>query len=46
VICTPHLRDVTRESHENYYAVVVDDIVNFAAGKPSNVLNPNVFGKK
>jgi hypothetical protein len=37
---------VTRESYEEYYAVVVDDIVNFAAGKPSNVLNPGAAGKK
>jgi D-3-phosphoglycerate dehydrogenase len=46
VICTPHLGYVTRESYEEYYAVVVDDIVNFAAGKPSNVLNPAAAGKK
>jgi len=46
VICTPHLGYVTRESYEEYYAVVVDDIVNFAAGKPTNVLNPEALGKK
>lgn len=46
VTCTPHLGYVTRESYEEYYAVVVDDIVNFAAGKPSNVLNPAAAGKK
>jgi len=46
VTCTPHLGYVTRESYEEYYAVVVDDIVNFAAGKPSNVLNPGAVGKK
>src|SRR5258706_6203072 len=46
VTCTPHLGYVTRESYEEHYAVVIDDIVNFAAGKPSNVLNPDVFGKK
>jgi D-3-phosphoglycerate dehydrogenase len=46
VTCTPHLGYVTRESYEEYYAVVVDDIVNFAAGKPSNVLNPDALGKK
>jgi D-3-phosphoglycerate dehydrogenase len=44
--CTPHLGYVTRESYEEYYAVVVDDIVNFAAGNPSNVLNPAALGKK
>ena len=44
--CTPHLGYVTRETYEDYYAVVVDDLVNFAAGKPSNVLNPEAVGKK
>jgi D-3-phosphoglycerate dehydrogenase / 2-oxoglutarate reductase len=46
VTCTPHLGYVTRESYEEYYAVVVDDIVNFAAGKPSHVLNPEALGKQ
>ena len=46
VTCTPHLGYVTRESYEEYYAVVVDDIVAFAAGKPNHVLNPDVLGKK
>src|SRR5580765_4326499 len=46
VTCTPHLGYVTRESYEEYYATVVDDIVAFAAGKPNHVLNPDVLGKK
>ena len=46
VTCTPHLGYVTRESYEEYYAVVVDDIVSFAAGKPNNVLNPETLGQK
>jgi D-3-phosphoglycerate dehydrogenase len=46
VTCTPHLGYVTRESYEEYYAVVVDDILAFAAGKPNNVLNPEAIGKK
>src|ERR671915_1845064 len=40
VTCTPHLGYVTRETYEEYYAAVVDDILAFAAGKPQNVLNP------
>ena len=44
--CTPHLGYVTRESYEEYYAVVVDDILAFAAGKPSHVLNPEASGKR
>jgi D-3-phosphoglycerate dehydrogenase / 2-oxoglutarate reductase len=46
VTCTPHLGYVTRESYEQYYAVVVDDLVSFAAGKPSNVLNPEALATK
>jgi D-3-phosphoglycerate dehydrogenase / 2-oxoglutarate reductase len=46
VTCTPHLGYVTREGYEEYYAVVVDDILAFAAGKPQNVLNPEAMAKK
>jgi D-3-phosphoglycerate dehydrogenase len=45
VTCTPHLGYVTRESYEEYYAVVVDDILAFAAGKPEHVLNPAALNK-
>lgn len=43
VTCTPHLGYVTRESYEEYYAVVVDDILASAAGKPNHVLNPDAL---
>jgi D-3-phosphoglycerate dehydrogenase len=46
VTCTPHLGYVTRESYEEYYDVVVDDIVAFAAGRPSHVLNPEAIANK
>ena len=46
VTCTPHLGYVTREGYEEYYAVVVDDILAFAGGKPQNVLNPEAPGRK
>jgi D-3-phosphoglycerate dehydrogenase len=45
VTCTPHLGYVTREGYEDYYAVVIDDILAFAAGKPRNVLNPQGIAK-
>jgi D-3-phosphoglycerate dehydrogenase len=44
--CTPHLGYVTRESYEEYYAVVVDDILAYAAGQPTHVLNPEALGTK
>lgn len=46
VTATPHLGYVTRESYEEYYGVVVDDILAFAAGKPRHVLNPDALGKR
>jgi D-3-phosphoglycerate dehydrogenase len=46
VTCTPHLGYVTRESYEQYYAVVVEDILAYLAGKPTHVLNPEAIGKK
>jgi D-3-phosphoglycerate dehydrogenase / 2-oxoglutarate reductase len=46
VICTPHLGYVTQESYEDYYNVVVEDIVAYAAGKPTHVLNPEALDRK
>jgi D-3-phosphoglycerate dehydrogenase / 2-oxoglutarate reductase len=46
VTCTPHLGYVTRETYEEYYGVVVDDILAFASGKPRNVLNPQAVARK
>ena len=46
VICTPHLGYVEQGTYENYYGTVIDSILGFAAGKPVNVLNPEVLAKK
>jgi len=46
VIATPHLGYVERDNYELYYGLVVDQILAYATGNPSNVLNPEVFGKK
>jgi D-3-phosphoglycerate dehydrogenase / 2-oxoglutarate reductase len=45
VLCTPHLGYVERSNYEIYYAAVVDNILAYAAGKPVNVLNPEVIKK-
>jgi D-3-phosphoglycerate dehydrogenase len=44
--CTPHLGYVTREAYEQYYGFVIDNIVAFAAGKPTNIVNPEALEKK
>jgi len=43
VICTPHLGYVTREEYELQFADIFDQIVAYAAGKPINVINPDVM---
>jgi D-3-phosphoglycerate dehydrogenase len=37
---------VTDETYENYYGLVIDEILAFASGKPINVANPEVLEKK
>ena len=46
VLCTPHLGYVTWETYELYYSVVVDNILAYIAGAPTNVANPEVLQKK
>lgn len=45
-VCTPHLGYVDRDTYEKYYGAAVDNVVAYAEGKPINVLNPEVLGKK
>lgn len=45
VICTPHLGYVTREEYELQFSDIFDQINDFAAGRPSNVVNPHVLKK-
>ena len=45
VICTPHLGYVTWETYELYYAAVVDNILAYLAGTPTNVANPEVLAR-
>jgi len=43
VVCTPHLGYVTREDHEIAFAEIFDQINAYAAGRPTNVVNPQVL---
>ena len=45
-ICTPHLGYVERDSYESYYDAAVEQIIAYAEGKPTNVVNPEALGKK
>ena len=42
VICTPHLGYVTTDEYEVQFTEIFDQIVDYVAGKPSNVVNPDV----
>lgn len=46
VLATPHLGYVERDSYEMYFGAAFDNVVNFAAGTPSNLLNPEVLCKQ
>jgi D-3-phosphoglycerate dehydrogenase len=43
VVCTPHIGYVTRDEYEIQFSDIFDQIVAYAAGKPINVVNPEVF---
>src|SRR5262245_56176056 len=45
VVCTPHLGYVTRDEYQLQFSDIFDQINDFAAGKPSNVVNPDVLKK-
>lgn len=43
VLATPHLGYVEKNSYELYFRAAFENIVNFAAGKPSALLNPEAM---
>jgi D-3-phosphoglycerate dehydrogenase len=43
VICTPHLGYVSREEYEIQFTDIFNQILAYAAGKPINVVNPDVL---
>jgi D-3-phosphoglycerate dehydrogenase len=45
-ICTPHIGYVTRDEYELQFKDIFDQIVAYAAGAPTNVVNPDVMAKR
>jgi D-3-phosphoglycerate dehydrogenase len=43
VIATPHIGYVTRDEYELQFADIFDQVNAYAAGTPTNVVNPGVF---
>ena len=42
VVCTPHIGYVTRDEYDLQFSDIFDQIVAYAAGAPTNVVNPAV----
>ncbi len=43
VLATPHLGYVEKDSYELYFRAAFENLLNFANGKPSNILNPDAL---
>jgi len=46
VVATPHIGYVTRDEYELQFTDIFDQIVDFAAGTPTNVVNPAVMDRR
>jgi len=44
VLATPHIGYVERDSYELYLGTAFDNVLAFAAGRPSGVVNPEALG--
>jgi D-3-phosphoglycerate dehydrogenase len=44
-VCTPHIGYVTRDEYELQFSEIFDQITSYFAGKPINVVNPEVLEK-
>jgi len=44
VVAAPHLGYVEKDGYELYFRAAFQNILDFAAGKPDNVLNPEALG--
>lgn len=42
-VCTPHLGYVELDSYERYFGEAFENIINFAEGLPSNIVNPDAL---
>ena len=43
VLATPHLGYVERDSYELYFRAALENVVQFANGNPTNILNPDAL---
>lgn len=46
LLATPHLGYVEQDSYEIYFTAAFENIVQFAQGRPTNILNPEALGRR
>ena len=46
VVCTPHLGYVSRDEYEIQFTDIFDQILAYAAGTPTNVVNPAMMDRR
>lgn len=42
-VCTPHIGYVEQAGYEQYFSTAFDNVLNFIAGTPSNIVNPDAL---
>jgi len=42
-VCTPHIGYVEQDSYEMYFKAAFENVVNFIAGTPTNIINPDAL---
>ena len=42
-VCTPHIGYVEQDSYETYFSAAFDNVVNFVAGNPTHIVNPDAL---
>jgi len=42
-VCTPHIGFVEQDSYEQYFSAAFENLTNFIAGNPSNIINPEAL---
>jgi D-3-phosphoglycerate dehydrogenase / 2-oxoglutarate reductase len=42
-VCTPHIGYVEQDSYENFFGAAFDNVINFVANQPTNLVNPEAL---
>jgi D-3-phosphoglycerate dehydrogenase len=42
-VCTPHIGYVEQDSYELYFDAAFDNVLNFIANRPTNIVNPDAL---